>query len=273
MANLENVINQAISDFDNIKETIEENGIEVVDGTDTSEYGKLISKAVEQNRQSGYDDGHATGYDVGYDAGKKAYSDEWWENFKSDINTSAGLFAGNGWDNTTFNPNFSITVNNAQNMFWYNLYNGDLVELCNNNQIVIDFSKSINFGYCFSNSKFTHIGVVDFANCTSLQYVFYNCENLQTIDKLVLYEKNTYTSMLSRCPLLENLTIEGTIAQNGFNVSGSPLTHESLVSIINALKDGNGSSTGLKVTLGNDNIGRLTNDDKQRIIDKGWTYA
>lgn len=42
MATLENNIQQAISDFDDIEAAIEEQGVEVPSGTDTSEYGNLI---------------------------------------------------------------------------------------------------------------------------------------------------------------------------------------------------------------------------------------
>lgn len=42
MADMEDVINQAISDFDDIKSAIEEQGVEVPAGTDTKEYGGKI---------------------------------------------------------------------------------------------------------------------------------------------------------------------------------------------------------------------------------------
>lgn len=44
MANLEDTINQAIADFDEIENAIEEMGIDVPAGTDTKEYGSLIRK-------------------------------------------------------------------------------------------------------------------------------------------------------------------------------------------------------------------------------------
>ena len=42
MATLEENINQAIADFDDIEAAIKEQGVEVPDGTDTSEYGNLV---------------------------------------------------------------------------------------------------------------------------------------------------------------------------------------------------------------------------------------
>ena len=42
MASLETVVTRAIEDFDNIEAAIEEMGVDVPAGTDTSEYGGLI---------------------------------------------------------------------------------------------------------------------------------------------------------------------------------------------------------------------------------------
>lgn len=42
----EQILNQAISDFDSIEAAIEESGVDVPYGTDTSEYGNLVRKAV-----------------------------------------------------------------------------------------------------------------------------------------------------------------------------------------------------------------------------------
>lgn len=44
MATLEENINKVIKDFNNIETAIEESGVEVPYGTNTSEYGNLIKK-------------------------------------------------------------------------------------------------------------------------------------------------------------------------------------------------------------------------------------
>lgn len=50
MASLKETIQQAIADFDNIKEAIEESGVEVPYDTDTSEYGNLVRQAVSAGK-------------------------------------------------------------------------------------------------------------------------------------------------------------------------------------------------------------------------------
>ena len=57
MASLQENIAQAISDFDNIKAAIIDNGVEVPYGTDTKEYGNLIKQACEAQYGEGYNAG------------------------------------------------------------------------------------------------------------------------------------------------------------------------------------------------------------------------
>jgi len=81
------------------------------------------------------------------------------------------------------------------------------------------------------------------ANASS---VFEGSTRLQTIVKLVLSESVTFVNWFRSCFALVNLTIEGTIGQNGLNLSWSPLSKASLISVINALSS---TTTGLAVTL------------------------
>jgi hypothetical protein len=73
---------------------------------------------------------------------------------------------------------------------------------------------------------------------------------------------------------LENVTFEGTIGQNGLNFSWSiNLSHDSLMSIINCLKDYSGTGTTKTVTLGATNLAKLTTAEKAVATQKGWTLA
>ncbi len=53
MASIEENINQAISDFDKIKESIVESGVDVPYGTDTNKYGELISQVKDKAFEAG----------------------------------------------------------------------------------------------------------------------------------------------------------------------------------------------------------------------------
>jgi hypothetical protein len=80
-------------------------------------------------------------------------------------------------------------------------------------------------------------------------------------------------SIFYKCSSLENLTIIGQIKISGLSVQYSPLSHDSLMSIINALADKTGVSGTFKVTLGATNLAKLTADEIAIAEGKGWTLA
>ncbi|MBQ4153857.1 MAG: hypothetical protein IJE01_01490 [Clostridia bacterium] len=106
-----------------------------------------------------------------------------------------------------------------------------------------------------------------------MYYTFSGCASLETIE-LVRYNadcviKQAYTG----CYALKNITIEGEI---GNNVDFSPctlLTHESLMSIINHLKDFSGTGTTRTLTIGTTNQAKLKDSEKSIATEKGWTLA
>ena len=79
--------------------------------------------------------------------------------------------------------------------------------------------------------------------------------------------------MFRECSALVDLNIVGTINATGLNVQQSPLSHDSLMSIINALADKTGVSGTWKVTLGATNLAKLTADEIAIAEGKGWTLA
>ena len=107
-------------------------------------------------------------------------------------------------------------------------------------------------------------------------YTFNRCNNLHTIEILRVLETTRFEAVFTDCFALENLTIEGTIGQNGFNVSYSTkLSHDSLMSIITALKDYSADTSGTQwvVTIGTTNLNKLTDAEKAIATQKGWTLA
>jgi hypothetical protein len=74
---------------------------------------------------------------------------------------------------------------------------------------------------------------------------------------------------------LEEIRFEGVIAKNGLNLQWSPLSHDSLVSIIDCLQDKSADTSGTvwKVTVGSANLAILTTEDFENIQAKGWIFA
>jgi hypothetical protein len=91
----------------------------------------------------------------------------------------------------------------------------------------------------------TKVGI--YANKHSIGTMFSNCTNLRVIRKLVLQASTALASAFTNCTALEELNVEGTIGQNGFDVHWSTLLNKaSIESIINALSS---TTSGLTVTF------------------------
>ena len=76
---------------------------------------------------------------------------------------------------------------------------------------------------------------------------FSYCYKLHTIAKIGVNENTMFYNAFMSCSALENITIDGTIGQNGFDIHWSTkLTAKSLYSIVDALSK---TTTGLTITL------------------------
>ena len=104
-----------------------------------------------------------------------------------------------------------------------------------------------------------------FSDCTKLEKIAVVRSNANTI----------YTLTFNQCKSLKDITFEGEIGQN-ISFQWSPLlTHESLMSIINALVDYSEDTGGTTytLTLGANNIAKLSEEEIAIIENKGWNYA
>jgi hypothetical protein len=219
-------------------------------------------------------------YNEGFEDGKKAEYDAFWDAIQENGTKTdyRFAFAGRAWQNN-FRPKYSICPIDAGYLFAYwNKGTLDLVSLSEELGIEIDFSQVTNFESVFnSNSVITRIGVIDARKSSNINNTFSYCSMLHTIEKLILKDDGTTAftaSAFRNCSALVNLTVEGVIGQNGLDLNWSgKLSHDSLMSIINALKDYSGSGTTHTVTLGATNLAKLTDAEKLIATQKGWTLA
>lgn len=128
--------------------------------------------------------------------------------------------------------------------------------------------------YMFQNSGITSIteNQVSFASCSAMRDVFINSS---IISLRLKFGPNSsfFSTVFQGCENLENLTILETIKTNEFNVQWSTkLTHDSLMSILNALEDKSADTSGTvwTVTLGEINIAKLTDAEQEIANNKGW---
>lgn len=165
----------------------------------------------------------------------------------------------------------------------------------------IDTSKGTNFEYMFDHcSNMLQIPTFDTHNGTNFNYMFNSCGNLKSVPTLntskgthfrymfsgcsnltsvALLNLSSATasnlaSMFSGCSALVDLNIEGDLGVSGLSLSASPLlSHDSLLGVLNALKDRTGESGTWKVTLGATNLAKLTAEEIAIAEGKGWTLA
>lgn len=178
--------------------------------------------------------------------------DLFWDNYQNygKLKSYQYAFSGERWNVETFNPKYDIVptnVNGASYMFANSTLEIDLAEHLENIGITLDLSNVTQQEHVFYYSNFTRIGVIDASNATRFYQMFRNNTKLKTIDKIILNENAAFSNTFHYCSALENLTIEGTIGQDGLNLQWSTLlTKRSIESVIEALSK---TTSGLTVTL------------------------
>jgi len=180
--------------------------------------------------------------------------DTFWDSFQDNgQRTSYGYgFSGVGWNNTTFKPKYPIVVvGDASYMFNdCALTDFDFVA----EGIALDFSGATLLTYVFRNCKgIKRLGTIDCTNCKELNRTFYSCK-IVTIDNFIVHENLKYSNTFDYASL-ENISVSGTIAQNGFKLTSSKLSKASITSIINALST---TTSGLTVTLSSAAVDAIT---------------
>lgn len=185
----------------------------------------------------------ASGVNEVYEAGKKAEYNEFWDN----VGTRAEYrFAGTAWNKKTFRPTKNFVVDRY--CFYYHNWQGsayDLAEHLEELDITMTMGKYARLE-SFRLAWFTRLPELDFSGCSgTFDRVFYGDSVLVTIDKIILpLEGNvtSYNTPFHNCTRLKNITFEGVIDRS-LSFSDSPLTVESIKSIISCLKDYSGTTS------------------------------
>ena len=202
-----------------------------------------MANAVQKVYTAGQQDGTEVGFENGVEQGEQSAYDRFWDDFQQngERRTYTNAFGGAGWSDATYNPKYPIiATNGCAYLFW--------------NSTLTDTKVDIDIGGTAGNGSSR----------------FNNAKNLVTIRKLIVEENAAFGSCFTGCTALENITIEGVIGK-AFDISpATKLTHDSLMSIINHLKDGVSSLT---LTIGSANLAKLSDAEKAIATEKGWTLA
>lgn len=245
-------------------------------------YSEGNAAGYQTGHTEGYNSGHDVGYSEGTEAGKKAQEKAFWDRYMTYLanGTANYAFAGNGWRKENFRPNRDMAPIQASGMFYsfcgnagYNLnVVFDLQQHLDDLGVKLDFSKCSLLSSTFNWAGFTRIGVIDCSSASSLSSTFAN-SMIGQIDKLIVHENLTYNSTFLNLSKTTHMIVEGVIGKNGFNIQWMVnLDHESLMSIINSLKDYSADTSGTvwKIVIGETNRAKLTDAELLIAENKGW---
>lgn len=210
-----------------------------------------------------------------FDAGKTKEWSDFWDSYQQNGNRTDYQMAFRKWDKNCIRPKYDIRpTGDTSQIFAYITIDCDFDKYLEELGISLDLSGATTCTHLFYSSQYiTGVGVTDLSNVGNLTLAFADCYKLVYITELKLSTKNTnYTNTFNRCYELKSLNITGTVGVSGLNVSScTKLTHDSLMTIINALETK--TSGTFSVTLGSTNLAKLTDAEKAIATQKGWTLA
>ena len=221
----------------------------------------------------GYYDDHGVHVTYNKSCGKQAAYDTFWDAYQQNGKRKQyrHAFGGTGWTNITFKPKYNMQPTNAYMMFYDSQMTGDLDEILSAQGVTLDFSNCTDMCYLFYLTGLNTIGTIDCSKCTIDLPSLFNSVNIVTIRNFIppnVAMKNTWFQSG-----LTNLKIGGEISANANFSRCINLTYESLMSIIKNLKDYSSSGTTYTLTLGADNLAKLTDAEKAIATQKGWTLG
>lgn len=184
-----------------------------------------------------------------YEAGKNKWIKDFWTRLQKSGGSMSYMrtFAYNRYNDDTFNPIYPIK--------------GSIYEIFISNEAITD----------------TKVDIIINTTTDSPSRAFYWCRNLKTIRKIKLMVDNItfYSHTFEQCDALENIQFEGNICTNIDFHWSKKLTHDSLINIVNCLKDYSDDTSGATYTcnFGDTNLAKLTDEEKLIATNKGWTLA
>ena len=206
----------------------------------------------------------------------------WWDNYQNtNKGNCVGRFAGSSWNIYTFKPQYDMKPTTAQSMFNAFNYFKDPIDLVNTLDelgVSLDFSDCTTLTDAFSDAHISRIGTIDLKSIGGSIYKYHNCfanSTIETIENMIFYEKELdYLNFFYAARNLVNLNATGVISNNGLDFSDCTLlSHDSLISINNCLKDFSGTDESRVIVYGTVNLEKLTEDEIAAVNAKGWTVA
>ena len=212
-----------------------------------------------------------------YESGQKAEYDRFWDVAQNygNITYMPYHFAGRVWTDETFKPKYDIKPVGSANGLFRESRILNLKQCLESSGVILDLSNVTNATYIFSYcSLLKVVGKTDISSATTAGALCQSSSALETIEELRIGENTAFSNTsFNGCTSLTRLIMTGTLATNGLDLHWSPLDKESLLSVVNALQNKTSAGGTWTVTLGSDNLAKLTDAEKAIATQKGWTLV
>lgn len=185
-----------------------------------------------------------------YENGQKSEYDRFWDAYQENGTRTDYRYAFSvPWTDNIFKPKYDIVFGSVDNRFVFVRTHIQNLEKCLNDAgVVLDTSRATLIQQMFQYADSTKvIPTISTVSSNLLSSMFDGMRQLVTIRKLILKDEGTQTfsNTFMDCIRLENIIIEGVIG-NDFDIHWSPLSKESIKSIMTALSN---NVTGKTVTF------------------------
>ena len=131
-----------------------------------------------------------------------------------------------------------------------------------------------NFYSMYFQCPVTELPELSTENGTNFSYIVGDCRALKTIQSIDMSKGTNYYHAFRNCTSLENINFVGVnVRSNDLVLSYSPLSLESINSLVNALSDNSGLGTTYTVTLGSTNLAKLTEEQLAIVASKNINLA
>ncbi len=227
-----------------------------------------------QGYSTGSYEGHEAGMQTGYETGLQAEYDRFWDRYqeKGDRSNYGNAFCGIGWTDETFRPKYDLKASNVSQMFREAKLT-DLKKALKDWGVSLDTGSAAYFTQCFQLSSVTAVPVLDMRSAINTTQAF-GYAPVTEIEKLIVSEQTPWSDTFISCSKLTEVRFEGQIGTDGLSFAHSKqLSYESLMSVIGCLKDYSSEGTTHTVTLGAENLEKLTDAEKAMATEKGWTVV
>lgn len=235
------------------------------------------NEGLEEGKAIGYAEGKTDGLAEGIEQGKQSQYDEFWDNLQNfgKKTTYAYFFRGTAFE--FIRPKYKVKAggNDGVPQLCFSCPNLKKIEAEYFDLSGLPNSASSQglyyaFGSCPKLEEIEDIGIPPLKRC---DYAFAWSNKLHTIAKIRPDENTAFANAFQGCSALMHIIVDGVIAKAVNFQDCTKLSHDSLMSIINALKDFSGTSTWNVITLGSDNIAKLTDDELLIMQQKQWEYG